>query len=314
MVADGRPVRYPTPPAVLALAREQAGVATRRQLLAAGLSYRSQRLRIAGGQWTDLFGCLVILSGPEAIQRATAIVLRLGEDAIVTGPLALDMHGLAGIIPEVVALQPMAVVPPHRHDSPRDLRVIRDTVERTCERRARVTIASPHDAIADCAMYLDMSSAQEIVDRALMRGVIGIEHLRRLTAARAKVGRNGSVQLRTILRGAEGGARFEAERRLRLLLPRVAGGAWLHNVAIMVGAQVFVLDVADETLRICIEVDGRAYHSDTRAFESDRIRQNALVVAGWLVLRFTWAEITGNPMGVVAAIQAAVDSRIRGRG
>jgi very-short-patch-repair endonuclease len=310
-MTDRGPVRYPTPPAVLSLAREQAGVATRRQLLAAGLSYRSQRLRIAAGQWTDLFGCLVIIPGPEALQRATAVALRLGKDAIVTGPLALDMHGLAEIIPERVALQPMAVVPSRRHDSQRDLRIIRDTVERTCERRAHVMIASPHDAIADCAMYLGMSPAQELVDRALMRGAIGIEHLRRLTAARVMVGRNGSVQLRSILRAAEGGARFEAERRLRRILPRVAGGAWRHNVAIMVGAQQFVLDVADETLRVCIEVDGRAYHSDTQAFESDRIRQNALVVAGWLVLRFTWAEITGNPTAVVAAIQAAVESRGR---
>jgi very-short-patch-repair endonuclease len=56
-------------------------------------------------------------------------------------------------------------------------------------------------------------------------------------------------------------------------------------------------------------VDGRAYHSDRRAFERDRLRQNHLVLQGWLILRFTWEQITQRPQEVIAAVLAAVAQR-----
>jgi very-short-patch-repair endonuclease len=298
---------YVNPPRVMALAREQSGVATRRQLLEAGLSYRSQRLRLTAGQWSELFGCLVVLPADPALQRATAIRLRMGEDAVITGPLAIQLHRLAGLVPERVAGCAMAVVPPTRHDCAPDLRVIRDTVDRKIVQIAGVGVASALDAISDCAMYLDYNAGQEIVDRALLKGVITVDDLARCTATRAVTGRNGSAQLRRILRSAQSGTRFEAERRLRPLLRSVRGARWRHNVPVCIGGQHYVLDVMDEELRICLEVDGRAYHSDSRSFEADRARQNALVVDGWVVLRFTWAQITRGPERVIADIQAAVD-------
>ncbi|WP_177238713.1 hypothetical protein [Pseudonocardia ammonioxydans] len=41
-------------------------------------------------------------------------------------------------------------------------------------------------------------------------------------------------------------------------------------------------------------------------FRSDRAKQNALVGAGWVVLRFTWSDIHEHPGRTVAAIRAAV--------
>ena len=54
------------------------------------------------------------------------------------------------------------------------------------------------------------------------------------------------------------------------------------------GGDCYYLDVAFKRERVAVEVDGWAYHSTSSAFENDRARQNALVVDGWLVLRFTW--------------------------
>jgi very-short-patch-repair endonuclease len=69
------------------------------------------------------------------------------------------------------------------------------------------------------------------------------------------------------------------------------------------------LDFAHLGLRIAIEVDGRAFHSDRHAFEHDRWRQNALMVGGWLVLRFTWEQLSERPSEVIALIRAAVARR-----
>lgn len=65
------------------------------------------------------------------------------------------------------------------------------------------------------------------------------------------------------------------------------------------------IDVAFLTRRLAIEVDGWAWHSDVDRFAHDR-RQNALVLTGWTVLRFTWHDLTSRPQTVIAQIRAAV--------
>ena len=69
------------------------------------------------------------------------------------------------------------------------------------------------------------------------------------------------------------------------------------------------IDFAHLGLHIAIEVDGRAFHSDRRSFERDRSRQNTLVVGGWLVLRFTWEQITERPDEAVEIVLAAAAQR-----
>jgi very-short-patch-repair endonuclease len=68
----------------------------------------------------------------------------------------------------------------------------------------------------------------------------------------------------------------------------------------------YELDLAFPAERIAIEVDGWAWHSDVERFRHDRRRQNALVLAGWIVLRFTWHDLTGRPEAVVAEIRLAL--------
>ncbi|MEO8091802.1 MAG: DUF559 domain-containing protein [bacterium] len=44
--------------------------------------------------------------------------------------------------------------------------------------------------------------------------------------------------------------------------------------------------------RVVVEIDGRAYHSGSRAFERDRARDNELQLRDYIVLRFTWSQLT----------------------
>ena len=56
----------------------------------------------------------------------------------------------------------------------------------------------------------------------------------------------------------------------------------------------YFLDVAFRALRLVIEIDGRLHEADPDLFENDRWRQNALVLHGWMVLRFTYG-CSGTP-------------------
>jgi very-short-patch-repair endonuclease len=44
-------------------------------------------------------------------------------------------------------------------------------------------------------------------------------------------------------------------------------------------------------------------------FRNDRRRQNAIELAGWTVLRFTWHDLVNRPAAIVAEISAALSTR-----
>ena len=65
-------------------------------------------------------------------------------------------------------------------------------------------------------------------------------------------------------------------------------------------------DFAYPRERLLIELDGWSAHGTRPAFHADRHRQNALVLAGWTILRFTWADIAESPAAVIAAVHGAL--------
>ena len=73
----------------------------------------------------------------------------------------------------------------------------------------------------------------------------------------------------------------------------------------------YVCDLVDRRSRTIIEVDGREFHSAAEVFSKDRRRQNAIVLDGWLVLRYSAFDVLAAP-DVVAAEIASVVRRRRG--
>ena len=123
----------------------------------------------------------------------------------------------------------------------------------------------------------------------------------------ATSGRSGSTQLRRLIRASATGSLSAAEDRLHILLTTAGITGWRGNVRITVnGRTIAVVDILFATERLVVEVDGYSTHSGRAAFQHDRATQNALVAAGYTVLRFTWADLTERPHSVVAAIRGAL--------
>jgi very-short-patch-repair endonuclease len=57
---------------------------------------------------------------------------------------------------------------------------------------------------------------------------------------------------------------------------------------------------------IAVEVDGWNSHGTPAALAKDLRRQNALVLRGWTILRFTWKQVTECPDEVAATVLAAL--------
>jgi very-short-patch-repair endonuclease len=97
-----------------------------------------------------------------------------------------------------------------------------------------------------------------------------------------------------------------AERLGHRLLRAARIKGWNANLPVRVDGQLFYIDIAFKQQKLAIEIDGRLHETDTDLFESDRWRQNALVAAGWQVLRFTMAMLRDHPEVFIAAILNAL--------
>ena len=65
------------------------------------------------------------------------------------------------------------------------------------------------------------------------------------------------------------------------------------------------LDLAYPPVRVGIELDG-SIHLRRDVWEADHARQNALVLAGWTILRFTWADYRQRRTALVAEVARAL--------
>ena len=84
---------------------------------------------------------------------------------------------------------------------------------------------------------------------------------------------------------------------------------WQVNAAVQLLGIKIHPDVSFDREKVAIEVDGWAWHHTPERFQRDRQRQNALVNAGWLVLRFTWFDLTDRMPAVLAQIRDALATR-----
>ena len=115
-------------------------------------------------------------------------------------------------------------------------------------------------------------------------------------------GRHGSPAAKRLLQAVSGDARSEAERLLVKLLRQERITGWRANYP----AGGYKIDIAFPAVKVAIEVDGLAFHSDADVFVADRQRQNIITLSGWKVLRFTWLDLTEHPKRVVAEIKHAI--------
>jgi very-short-patch-repair endonuclease len=66
------------------------------------------------------------------------------------------------------------------------------------------------------------------------------------------------------------------------------------------------VDYVWERERVAVELDGYSAHVSLDAFQRDRAQGNALQLAGWLLLRFTWDDVHRRPRATLATLRRAL--------
>jgi len=277
-----------------------------------GYSAAAITAKVRRGEWVRMgHGALRAADHPETPRaRIRAAMISVGPVATLVGRSALYWWRIVDVPPDLVEI----AVPQGNHPRPRPgVRCRRRAVppeDRVVVAGVAVTKKAP--SVLAAAAVLGLVDGARLLDRVLQQGTVELAALQR--AHRRATGRHGATVCAVLLRLAAGGARSEAERLAHGSLRGAGIAGWCADHEVWLpGYGVAVLDLAFRAARVLVEIDGWAYHRDLEAFRRDSARQNALVLAGWVVIRTTWYELTEDPERFVANVRAALAARAEGR-
>jgi very-short-patch-repair endonuclease len=163
--------------------------------------------------------------------------------------------------------------------------------------------------LIDLAAVVDDDALEQALEGALSDGRTSLRQVGRRLDALSRRGRPGLARVRRVLgRRLEGGpSESELETRFVRVLRRARLPLPVRQHEVRLGGRAVArADLAYPEARLLIELDGWSTHGTKPAFHADRRRQNMLVLAGWTLLRFTWADVVETPAAVVAAVLGAL--------
>ncbi len=164
---------------------------------------------------------------------------------------------------------------------------------------------SPDRTLADCLRTLPFAEALAVADSALREGYPPA----RLQALARDLRGPGAARARRTAALADGRAANPFESALRAICLEVDGLDVVPQVTIRDPHLLGRPDLTDVRLKVVLEADSFEWHGDRAALHRDANRYNALVAAGWLVLRFSWEEVMFHPERVRAVLEAVVAAR-----
>lgn len=308
------PVRHRAPVSgkreLLDAVAAHGGIATRRDLLrsvAATTIDAGVRLR-----WvTRVFPHTYVASAPVVTDAVRA---RAALRYAVHGAALSHLSALAWYTGEALAGTVHITVEHGRRlaGSPRLVvhRRVGFTIEAPMCRTVRaVLVTDPARTAVDSWPLLPVRDRRPAVVDLVRRGLVTGGELDAAVRSRGNVA--GHVELRRTVALVQDGVRSELEA-LGVLgvfshpdLPPSRG-----QRRVDVAGRTFHLDRCWPEAGLVVELDGAAHHTSPEDRRRDLQRDRLLSAAGWLVLRFTYADVVRDPAGVRAQILAVHRARV----
>jgi hypothetical protein len=193
---------------------------------------------------------------------------------------------------------------PRGRELPKELPVLADIRQRSLPIADRDGWATSRlRTVLDCARDLSFGDALTVADSALRDQDLKYDELSQAAAALTGP---GADQARLVARYADGRAANPFESVLRSLAI-LAGLDVVPQYETHCGSLLLHPDLADPLRGIVLEADSWTWHAEKWDHDRDCSRYNAMVVAGWVVLRFTYEHVMHSPEYVVATIRACID-------
>jgi very-short-patch-repair endonuclease len=297
-----------------ALGRTQHGIYSYDDLLNEGLHPDAITRRVNAGSLIRIYERVYRSSGsPETWQQALWAARKwAGADCVFSHRSGLLLMGLAGATDRVVELTVT-----RRIRSP-DPRIIlhytrRDPFVGAIEIDG-LPVTSAGRTILDSAAVAYRWQIEAALDDALRRKLITVNDMWRILVKSGGRGRKGSALLRALLEErSDGRARSHSRLEIKLdgILRNSTVPRYFRQFEVMTRSGTPAdVDFAWPEARLAVEVDGYRWHSGRQQWQNDMQRQNALAEVGWLVLRFSWYDVTNRPEYVIKTIMEAYRQRV----
>lgn len=294
---------------IAALADEQHGVVSRRQLAAIGVGRRAiegrltRRLLVPLHRGVYAFGhrrltiegrwlAAVLAAGPGAVlshRDAAALhgMRKAPESKKVSVTTAADARGTAALW-----------VYGRRTLTPEDRAVVRG-----------VPVTSPARTLVDLAPMLTPAQLAATLGETDRRGLLDVEAVERaLRRTKSRHGQ-GHARLRAALDAhrRHGAVLLRSELEERFLDLVIAADLPLPRLNAPL--QGFEVDALWPAERVVVELDGWTDHKERAAAARDRDKTNRLQAAGYVVLRFMHGDVVAAPSRVAATVRAVLRAR-----
>lgn len=283
-------------PALASLAHQQYGLFTWQQAVDAGYTKHVIRGHALAGRWQRVQHSVYLAQSdpPSFWHRCAGALLVAAPGSAVIGCTALRAHGISAL---------------SRYER---IHVGQLEAGSTVVRRG-IRLVRPAPACIAVARSGSLPIAVAVLDEALRRGLVERADLEREWGAIPQ-GARGRRTARRALELTDPRAESPPESMLRVAM--VMGGLPAPEVQLVIndaaGDFLARSDLGYSQWRIAIEYDGAGTHrDDPQTFREDRRRQNQLLNAGWTVLRFTGADLFGEPAVMIATIRAAIAAAMR---
>jgi very-short-patch-repair endonuclease len=276
----------------------RGGWATRREL-AAAVSRRALAAALERGDVERIAHGIYAVPGLPADKVAV-----LAYDGVLSHLSAATIHSLPLLVaPE----KPHVTVPPNRHPRPGPPAVLHWAGTSSDEKRSRIT--SLQRTVVDCSRILPFAESLAVADAALATGRLSHDEL--VAATLALRGPACPNARRTAAAAIHNSGSF-LESVFRALLINEGVDGFEPQLLVSSGWFRARVDLGHRLAQLAIEIEGFEFHGSRRDFAADCHRYDELVAAGWLVLRFTYEQVIGDPAWVVATIRATLAQRLAG--
>jgi hypothetical protein len=281
--------------AVAAIADRQWGVVKRQQLITSGLSRTAIADRVARKRLRVMYRSVYAL-GHARLRREgewLAAVWASGERAVLSH---WDAAAHLGLMPLHGRL--IHVTTPVR--SGRDPDRTRIKLHRVGTLRAwecalieEIPTTTVARTLLDLAPELRPRAMEEAIAQANRLDLFDLLAVRRCLGEHPR--QPGAPALRRLLDALEGVGTADVRSILEVLVLQLCDDHGLPQPIANAAIEGFLVDFFWPAKKLIVEADSYTYHSMPSAFERDRERDQHLTLAGYTVVRFTYAQVKRQP-------------------
>lgn len=300
--------------AIVELAERQHGLVTLWQLEDLGVGEQVARKRMAAGRFHRIHQGVYAVGHPLLSREGhlLAAVLACGPDAVLSHRSAAALHGFL----EDSRTRIDVIAPNRRGRAPAGIFAHRDGTLTTVDRAVidGIPCTGVARTLLDVAAMESPRTLRHAVTQAEVERVFDLAALQELL--KRSRGRRGVARLRLAIAHhdpREQDARRELEKRFLALCQKFGLPAPEVNGHLLIDGISLMPDFMWRDAALIVEADSRRVHGTVTAFEKDRLRDQRLAVAGWTVIRCTWAQVRDEPERLSRTLRSLLSRPSLGR-